>query len=389
MNNKILIVDDNPKNLQVLAALLAENNYSVEVALNGKSAIKWLQVATFDAILMDVMMPEINGFETCETIKKDARHADIPVIFLTARTDVESVTEGFERGGVDFITKPFNQKELLARLSTHIELKKSREKILDLNGWLSSEVEKKTEELNESYQRLKEANENLKQLDVAKNDFLNSISHELRTPLNGIMGSINLLNTYTHDKHIQEIVTLLDSSVSNLEKYSYAALQISNLQLKGISQLKLERLDMLPLIQSIVSGFSEKVKAKNIQCRFTMECIEAIAEADREFIQNALCALLDCSMIFTRKGFIKVIVSCEEKQIKVKIVDTGSPYEGKELNHFFKSVSNQNYTFERNNAMELYLARMIILLHNGTLEFGNMAENAGTVTTVYLPCKMN
>lgn len=389
MNDRILIVDDNPKNLQILAALLAENDYSVEVALNGASAIKWLQMASFDAVLLDVMMPETNGFETCEIIKKNPEHANIPVIFLTARTDIESVTEGFESGGVDFITKPFNQKELLARLSTHIELKKSREKILDINGWLASEVEKKTLELNESNTKLKEANENLKRLDVAKNDFLNSISHELRTPLNGIVGSINLLNTYTHDKDIQEIVSLLNLSVTNLEKYAYAALQISNLQLKGVSQLKLKRIDLLPLVQYVVNGFSESAKAKDLQTRFTMECTEAIVEADQEFIQSALTALLECSIIFTRKGFVKVIISCNQQQIKIKIIDSGSAYEGQELSHFFKSVNNQNYIFERNNAMELYLARMIVLLHNGKLEFENMDNNTGTVTSVYLPCVNN
>ncbi len=389
MNDRILIVDDNPKNLQILAALLAENNYSVEVALNGASAIKWLQMAPFDAVLLDVMMPETNGFETCEIIKKNPEHANIPIIFLTARTDIESVTEGFERGGVDFIIKPFNQKELLARLSTHVELKKSREKILDLNGWLASEVDKKTLELNKSNTQLKEANENLKRLDVAKNDFLNTISHELRTPLNGIVGSINLLNTFTHDPDIQEIVSLLNLSVTNLEKYAYAALQISNLQLKGVSQLKLERIDLLPLLQSVVNGFSESAKEKDLQTRFTMECTEAFVEADQEFIQDALTALLECSMIFTRKGFINVVVLCNQQQITIKIIDSGSAYEGQELGHFFKSVSNQNYTFERNNAMELYLARMIILLHNGKLEFENMEENSGTITSVHLPCQMN
>lgn len=123
MNDRVLVVDDNPKNLQIIAALLSENNYTVEVALNGSSAIKWLSGERFDAILLDIMMPEMNGFETCDIIKQNPDNVNIPIIFLTARQDIESITEGFEKGGVDFITKPFNQKELLVRLSTHIELK--------------------------------------------------------------------------------------------------------------------------------------------------------------------------------------------------------------------------------------------------------------------------
>ncbi|MGQ1785834.1 MULTISPECIES: hybrid sensor histidine kinase/response regulator [unclassified Saccharicrinis] len=387
MNDRVLVVDDNPKNLQIIAALLSENNYTVEVALNGASAIKWLNGATFDAILLDIMMPEMNGFETCDIIKQNPDNVNIPIIFLTARQDIESITEGFEKGGVDFITKPFNQKELLVRLSTHIELKKSREKLIDVNGWLSTEVEKKTLELKKSNDKLTEANENLKILDVAKNDFLNSISHELRTPLNGIVGSINLLKSLTHDEYIQEIVSLLDSSVNNLEKYSYAALQISNLQLKGESQLNLKPIDLLPVIRTVLIGFSEKAKCKEIETKFITECPEAVVEADQEFIQNAITALLECSLIFTKKGFVNVLVSNEDEHIKIKIVDSGSSYEGQELNHFFKSVSSQNYRFERNNAMELFLAKMIILLHKGRIEFENMEDNSGAATIFYMPRK--
>ncbi len=173
--NKILVVDDNPKNLQVVAALLTENNYLVEVALNGGTAIKWLRNTSFDAILLDVMMPDMDGFTTCELIKKDIKNANIPIIFLTARHDIESISDGFTKGGVDYITKPFNQQELLIRLKTHIELKESREKLLDLNGWLQSEVQKKTDQLVEANNNLINAYEELKQLDIAKNDFLNTI----------------------------------------------------------------------------------------------------------------------------------------------------------------------------------------------------------------------
>ena len=265
-----------------------------------------------------------------------------------------------------------------------MNLKKTREKLIDINGWLTTEVEKKTLELKKSNDRLRSVNEDLKMLDVAKNDFLNSISHELRTPLNGIVGSINLLKTLTHDDYIQEIVTLLDSSVSNLEKYSYAALQISNLQLKGESQLSLKPLDLLPVVRSILIGFSEKAKAQQIEIKFTSNCTEAIVNADQEFIQNAISSLLECSLTFTKEGFIHVYVLNENDKILFKIIDSGSLYHGEELSHYFKSVSYQKYKLERNNAMELYLAKMIILLHKGKVELENLEDNSGTITLFYL-----
>ncbi len=385
MKNKILVVDDNPKNLQVVAALLTENDYMVEVALNGGTALKWLENTTFDAILLDVMMPEMDGFTTCELIKKNTKNANIPIIFLTARHDIESITDGFKKGGVDYITKPFNQQELLVRLKTHVELKESREKLLDLNGWLQSEVQKKTEELIDANSSLIKAYEELKKLDNAKNDFLNTISHELRTPLNGIIGSINLLNSFQHDDQVKEILALLETSVNNLEKYSYAALQISSLQLKGESQLNISDLDLIPLIRSQVNSIQSKCKRKNISLKIINHIPSANVFIDQTLISMAISSLLESSLIYTKEGTISVEISENEDNIIVEIKDTGSHYSGSELQHFFNSVKNQNYQFERNHAIELYLARIIVLLHKGELELSNRQDMKGTITSIRLP----
>ncbi|MCW3785061.1 hybrid sensor histidine kinase/response regulator [Plebeiibacterium sediminum] len=385
MSNKVLVVDDNPKNLQVVAALLTENNYVVEVALNGKTALKWLENTPFDAILLDVMMPEMDGFTTCELIKKNNACVNIPIIFLTARHDIESITDGFSKGGVDYITKPFNQQELLVRLKTHIELKESREKLLDLNGWLQSEVQKKTEELIVANKNLIKAYEELKMLDKAKNDFLNTISHELRTPLNGIVGSINLLNSFDHDTQVSEILALLETSVNNLEKYSYAALQISNLQLKGESQLSSNDVDLIPFVKSQVNTIHSKCQKKNLNLTFKINIPEANVNIDQALMSTAIVSLLESTLIYTNEGEIKVEISVNNDHAIIEIVDTGSLYAGTELKHFFNSVKNQNYQFERNHAIELYLARIIILLHNGELELSNRSDSKGAITIIKLP----
>jgi two-component system sensor histidine kinase/response regulator len=385
MDCTVLVVDDNPKNLQVIAAFLSESGYQVEVALSGYDALKWVEDHTFDAILLDVMMPEMNGFETCQKIKQNPSYDNTPIIFLTARDDMESFTNGFDVGGVDFLTKPFNQKELLVRLSTHVELKRGREKLLDINKLLNGEVERKTTELRESNQQLAIANENLKMLDVAKNNFLNSISHELRTSLNGIVGSIALLQILTYDKHVQEIVSLLDSSVNNLEKYSYAALLISNLQLKGESQLKCTNLDLLALIETILKDFTSKSLKKGLSVNLTADCEDALVYVDSELIKSALIALLDISLQYTKVGYITIHISQKDSEVCVAISDSGVVYEGNELNHDFKAVNNANYTSIRNNAMELYLAQTIIVLHNGSIHYDNIENQQGTITQFSLP----
>ena len=126
MNNadfKILIVDDTPKNIQVAAGFLQDEGYVLSFATSGTEALKMLKATPFDLVLLDVVMPEMDGYTTCRKIKEEEALRDIPIIFLTVKDDSESIIEGFEAGGVDYITKPFNPYELLARVKTHLALK--------------------------------------------------------------------------------------------------------------------------------------------------------------------------------------------------------------------------------------------------------------------------
>jgi phosphoserine phosphatase RsbU/P len=125
----ILIVDDNPRNLQVLGNYLQLEGYLVEFAMNGESALDWISRKEFDLILLDIMMPGMDGFEVCRIIKNDPVKQKIPVIFLTAKVDTESIVNGFDLGAVDYVIKPFNQKELIARVRTQIEINRGRDEI--------------------------------------------------------------------------------------------------------------------------------------------------------------------------------------------------------------------------------------------------------------------
>jgi CheY-like chemotaxis protein len=124
-----LVVDDNVKNLQILCGFLQNEGMMVEFALDGMSALSWLEKKEFDLILLDIMMPGMDGFEVCSQIKKNTVHSEIPIILITAITDSESIIKGFETGAVDYITKPFIKSELLIRAKTQIEIKRSRDEI--------------------------------------------------------------------------------------------------------------------------------------------------------------------------------------------------------------------------------------------------------------------
>ncbi len=123
----ILIVDDVEENVQLLGNILQEQNYDVSFASNGKYALDILESETPDLIMLDIMMPDMDGFEICKKIKENPKSKDIPIIFLTAKTQKEDVIKGFEMGAVDYVTKPFELSELLARVNTHLSLKRAKD----------------------------------------------------------------------------------------------------------------------------------------------------------------------------------------------------------------------------------------------------------------------
>jgi len=140
---RILLVDDTPANLEIAVKILEQEHYDLYIADSGLTALELIEKITFDLILMDIMMPDMDGFETYKRIREKEKNKDLPIIFLTAKVDIESMVKGFELGAVDYIRKPFNGLELKARVRNHVELKKIRE-----------EAEQKNKKLLEAYEAL-------------------------------------------------------------------------------------------------------------------------------------------------------------------------------------------------------------------------------------------
>jgi two-component system, cell cycle response regulator len=140
---RVLLVDDTPTNLEIAGKTLEKENYDLYIADNGTSALELIEKIDFDLILLDIMMPEMDGFETYRRMRKNEKNRMVPVIFLTAKVDIETVVTGFALGAVDYIKKPFNELELKARVKNHVELKKIRE-----------ELEQKNAKLQEMYDTL-------------------------------------------------------------------------------------------------------------------------------------------------------------------------------------------------------------------------------------------
>jgi signal transduction histidine kinase len=198
----ILIVDDNPANLGVLSDALDQDGFEVWVAKSGKVALERVKYALPHLILLDVMMPEIDGFETCRQLKANPQTQDIPVIFMTALSDTSNKIEGFQVGAVDYITKPFQQEEVIARVKLHLKLRCLTEKLEHKNALL----EQKAAEVNQAYDDLKQLQIKLVQGEKLSilGEMFAGISHEINNPVNFIYG--NLIHA---DEYTQEMLHLL------------------------------------------------------------------------------------------------------------------------------------------------------------------------------------
>lgn len=192
--HKILIVDDIPKNLQVLGNILDNEDVDISFATNGSQAIELAHYNLPDLILLDISMPEMNGYEVCSKLKENENTKNIPVIFLTARTESESIVKGLQAGGEDYITKPFNSEELIARVKIHLELKDKREAI-----------EKQAISLSEMNNQLIKLNSNLKvqkNTIYLKNKYLTDSINYAQIIQNSLLSSIEKLKSFFTDSFI-------------------------------------------------------------------------------------------------------------------------------------------------------------------------------------------
>jgi len=171
-NGSILIVDDVLENIQVAMNILKEDSYDFSFAMSGDEALKLIKENQFDLILLDIMMPGIDGFEVCRRIKEDELFQDIPIIFLTAKSDIDSIAKSFEVGGIDYIVKPFHALELLARVKTHMEFYRAKVVLKNNNLTLQTKMKFEQERI------LTELEQNQKDMIYVLTELVESVSDE-------------------------------------------------------------------------------------------------------------------------------------------------------------------------------------------------------------------
>jgi len=198
----VLIVDDVVENIQVAMNVLKEENYNLSFALNGEEALTLIKETDFDLILLDIMMPIMDGFKVCTQLKSDEFTKDIPIIFLTAKTDIESISKGFELGAVDYIVKPFNPDELIARVRTHLELYKAKLLLAQHNLTIRVKAKKEKERL------LSELERNQKEIIYILAELTEAISDETGKHIKRVADISRLLAYYHPSLSDEDVETV-------------------------------------------------------------------------------------------------------------------------------------------------------------------------------------
>ncbi|MEG4969460.1 response regulator [Microcoleus sp. B6-A1] len=303
----ILIVDDTPENLQVLSATLCDRGYKVRGVINGKMAIRAARSGCPDLILLDIKMPEMDGYEVCTQLKEDPKTSEIPVIFISALDEVLDKLTAFQVGGVDYVTKPFHVAEVLARIEHQLTIQRLKKQLLDRNKELQEEIIER-----------KKAEEAAAAASLAKSQFVANMSHELRTPLNAILGFTQVMSRDSLLSHENlENLRIINRSGQHLLELINDVLDLSKIE-AGIIGLDQRSFDLYQLLDTLEEMFQIKAETKKMQLRFSIEAnVPPYIKTDEKKLRVCLINLLGNAMKFTHDGgriWLRVSVESNQPQ---------------------------------------------------------------------------
>ena len=373
---RILIIDDIPKNIQVLGNILLKEEYQISYTQNGKEALSLINTNKFDLILLDIMMPVMDGYEVCRKLKENAETRDIPIIFITAIAEKESIIKGFNLGAQDYVTKPFNSEELLARVRTHLELKNKTEQLQSINQILEKKVAERTAEL-------KKANKQLLTLEKAKSEFLSIISHELRTPLNGIQGLTGILENSMKTTEQTEYIKYLKEASDRLVRFSETALLITSLNVEKHT-LNFAPVKVRYIIDGAIAKLKDEIENNKVEIVRQIEPENLEITIDFELIDVCFLNILDNAIIFSPENSRITIKSYENnKSIIIDFIDEGPGFSKETLNKLFEYFSSGDVMHSEGLGLSLASVKLIMDAHNGKILIENLKEGGASVKLIF------
>ena len=350
---KILIVDDIPTNLKILIEGLKNHNYELLVSTSATAALKVARTEIPDLILLDIIMPEITGYEVCAILKKDVITKDIPIIFITTQNSPEDETKGFELGAVDYITKPFSLPKVHARVKTHLKLKQAYNDLEKQNTILAEAVA-----LREHVDRL--------------------TRHDLKTPLNGIIGGAAFI---VDDKNLTvkqvKMLKLIEESGYKMLGMINRSLDLYKMETGGY-QYKPTSVNLLPIIHKVISDTKNISNPKDLT--IIIQCDEDTfpIQGEQLLCYSMLANLLKNALEASPNGE-NIIVSLEKKQKNAIInIHNKGAVPSEIIEHFFEKYTTSGKSY--GTGLGSYSARLMAETQNGSLHLDTSEKTATTIT---------
>lgn len=367
-SGKILIVDDTPANVRLLKDILDPEGYKLYMANSGEQALKIAPRVNPDLILMDVMMPGIDGFQTCSQLKAQAQFEDVPIIFITAKADPADLSRGFEVGGVDYITKPINKLEVEARIQTHMKI---RNLILSQQNFITTLEGGLADQKNE----------------------LASMGHELRTPLNAIIGYSDMLLEDMEDYRgnncgsCSDKVNAINKAGNYLLSLINDVLEVAKLD-AGKMELHIEEFHLGGFLQFIESTVSPVVHKNGNRFELSCNAMDHMLKMDPTKIKQIILNLLSNAAKFTEKGHVKLDVQIHHStNLIIMVSDTGIGMSDEQTANLFQAYKQADSSISGKfggTGLGLTISKKLAELMGGTIKVESELGK-GTVFSVNLP----
>ena len=303
----ILIVDDLPRNIQIAGNIIKEDNYNIYFADSGAAALQIAENNDLDLVLLDIMMPEMDGYEVCKRLKKLERTKETPVIYLTAKSDPESIIKGFKTGAADYVSKPFNGEELKARVKNHLERKYSSDRLQIMN------------------KKLQESEKNLKELNSTKDKFFSIIAHDLKNPFSTLTGFSQLLKEKidAYDKNkIKEFATYINTTARKGYNLLENLLEWSRAQ-TGRLKWDPKNINLNNIVDDNITLLKPNADKKSISVKSEMPDKTEVF-ADPNMVTAIIRNLVSNAIKFTKEnGNISLSAKNMNNHVEISVADNG------------------------------------------------------------------
>ncbi len=359
----VLVVDDDPTNLKLLVEYLKQFHFHAITLQNGQEALEQSKHLQPDLIVLDVMMPGIDGFEVCSRLKADDETKDIPVMFMTGLVDPEQTLRGFEVGAVDYITKPFRPGEFMARVQTHTTLRQQQKQLQHQNL-----------RFQEQHALIERQRQELKDVNTRKDKFISLVSHDLQQPFSGIFINTERIRQAVEQQRygkLPEITEQLQTAVENYQVLLENLLTWAKVQ-QGLLKYQPQPVDLHLIIAKHFALFMAKAEQKQISLT-TSNQQRIMVYADVKMIDIIVQNLLSNAIKFTPPGgAVEITVAVDEHEVKVSVSDTGIGIEAAAFPKLFRiDMKYQRAgTFEETGTgLGLTLCKACVEKHGGHIEF--------------------